>query len=79
MTALGDRIRTARQAARLSQTALADAVGATQQQVSHWESGRKEPSLYYAARLARALGVTLDELAGVETSHPSMDREAPPE
>src|SRR4051812_249569 len=34
----------------------------------HWESGRREPLLSAAARLAKALGCSFDELAGLTSS-----------
>lgn len=51
-----------RLAAGLSQRQLAEACGIEQPHVSRYESGRHEPSLTLAARMAGALGVGLDTL-----------------
>jgi len=60
---LGQRIRAAREALGESQVKLATAVGISQGYLSQLESDEREPTLSIAARLARALGITLDELA----------------
>jgi putative transcriptional regulator len=62
---MGERLRKLRQAAGLSQAELAARAGLTVDSVQNWEQGRSEPSLSRAARLARALGTSLDELAGL--------------
>lgn len=49
--------------AGLSQRELATACGVQQPHVSRWESGRVEPGLIQSRRMARALGVSLDEFA----------------
>lgn len=60
-----DVIRRLRQGAGLSQAGLAAAAGVHQRQINRYESGEQQPALNVAHRLAVALGVTLDELAGV--------------
>lgn len=45
-----------------SQSELADILGVKQQAVSLWESGQRMPSLDNAVKLAKAFGVTLNEL-----------------
>jgi transcriptional regulator with XRE-family HTH domain len=60
----GDVIRRLRQEAGLSQAGLAAAAGVHQRQINRYESGEQQPALNVAHRLAVALGVTLDELAG---------------
>src|SRR3954452_18481089 len=62
-----DVIRRLRQEAGLSQAGLAAAAGVHQRQIDRYESGEQQPGLNVAHRLAVALGVTLDELAGVPT------------
>ena len=59
-----DVIRRLRQEAGLSQAGLAAAAGVHQRQINRYESGEQQPALNVAHRLAVALGVTLDELAG---------------
>jgi molybdate-binding protein/DNA-binding XRE family transcriptional regulator len=60
----GMRLRLARQARGLSQQQLAGVAGVTRQAVSAVESGHSDPSLRVALALARALGVTVEELFG---------------
>ena len=57
-----DNIRTARTAANLTQTALADILGVMQKDISRWENGVREPSATWIKKLAEALGVSADEL-----------------
>jgi transcriptional regulator with XRE-family HTH domain len=61
----GEVIRRLRQGAGLSQAGLAAAAGVHLRQINRYESGEQQPALNVAQRLAVALGVTLDELAGV--------------
>src|SRR3954452_24426461 len=60
----GEIIRRLRQEAGLSQAGLAAAAGIHTRQITRYESGEQQPALDVAKRLAQALGVTLDELAG---------------
>ncbi len=60
----GARLRLARQARGLSQQQLAGVAGVTRQAVSAVESGHSDPSLRVAFGLARALGMTVEELFG---------------
>ena len=60
---LGQRILAARQALGESQVNLAAAAGISQGYLSQLEQDEREPTLSIAARLARALGISLDELA----------------
>ena len=62
--AAGTRLRLARQARGLSQQQLAGMAAVTRQAVSAVESGHSDPSLRVALALARALGMTVDELFG---------------
>jgi transcriptional regulator with XRE-family HTH domain len=52
------RLRAARQAANLTQGALAAAAGAHIKEVREWESGRRVPQVDAVAALARALGIS---------------------
>jgi DNA-binding XRE family transcriptional regulator len=56
------RLWTARLYAGLSQHELATAAGTSRATISSLERGRSTPSLALARSLARALGLTLDEL-----------------
>jgi molybdate-binding protein/DNA-binding XRE family transcriptional regulator len=60
----GARLRLARQARGLSQQQLAGVAGVTRQAVSAVESGHSDPSLRVALGLARALGMTVEDLFG---------------
>ena len=60
---LGQRIRAAREAVGESQVNLAATAGISQGYLSQLEADEREPSLSIAARLAQALGITLDEMA----------------
>jgi len=60
---LGERIRAAREASGLSQVRLATSARISQGYLSQLEQDEREPTLSIAARLATALGVSLDELA----------------
>jgi len=56
--------------AGMRQSELADTVGVRPQTVWRIESGRQRPSLEVARRIARALGVSLDQLLSTEPSIP---------
>jgi transcriptional regulator with XRE-family HTH domain len=67
---VGRRIYTLRKARGLTQAQLAEATGLPQSQISQIESGARLGStiqLDAARRLAFALGVSLDAIAGVPT------------
>ncbi len=59
---LGQRIRAAREARGASQVVVAAAAGISQGYLSQLEQDEREPALSIAARLAQALGISLDEL-----------------
>jgi transcriptional regulator with XRE-family HTH domain len=63
-TKYGKYIRQAREAAGLSQTELAEAVGVEGNQVSRWERDVSPPGLENFDRIATATDRSLDELAG---------------
>jgi len=60
----GAQLRLARQARGLSQQQLAGVAGVTRQAVSAVESGHSDPSLRVALALARAFGMTVEDLFG---------------
>lgn len=62
------RIREARKAAGLSQTALGEECGVTKSAVSQWELGLTEPSLSQLKRICDLTGFTADYI--VRGSHP---------
>jgi len=59
----GQRVRAAREALGKSQVNLAAAAGISQGYLSQLETDEREPTLSIAARLAKALNISLDELA----------------
>src|SRR3954471_13008662 len=69
----GDVMRRLRQEAGLSQAGLAAAAGVHLRQIHRYESGEQQPALDVAQRLASALGVTLDELAGGSSDRVKLD------
>jgi putative molybdopterin biosynthesis protein len=69
----GARLRLARQARGFSQQQLAGMAGVSRQAVSAVESGLSDPSLRVALALARALGLTIEELFGPETPELQVD------
>lgn len=48
----------------LSQKAIADVLGTTQQQINKYEGGQQEMTVSRFIELANFYGITLDELAG---------------
>jgi transcriptional regulator with XRE-family HTH domain len=61
---MGQHLKKLRAAAGLSQSQLARAAGVPVGTLKNWEQGRREPLLGAACKLADALGVGLDDLAG---------------
>lgn len=59
---IGESIRHHRKKLNLTQAQLAERLSVTPQAVSKWESGAGLPDLSMAVPLARALGITTDEL-----------------
>lgn len=59
---LGDRIRAARLAKKMSQLALATAAGVRPEVVSRIETGQSAASLASLHKIAPVLGLSLDEL-----------------
>jgi transcriptional regulator with XRE-family HTH domain len=61
---MGERLQDLRLSAGLSQSQLARAAGIPTGSLKNWEQGLRLPRLDAAYRLAKALGITLDLLAG---------------
>lgn len=57
-----NRLRELRQAAGLSQAALGEALGVSRQTVIAIETGRYDPSLKLALRIARQFGQQVEEV-----------------
>lgn len=62
---LADSLKRLRKDKKISQTALAEALGVTQQAVGKWETGRSSPDPQTLVRLAEYFGVTADTLLGM--------------
>ncbi len=69
--AMGTRVRLLRVNRKMTQSALAEAIGVTFQQVQKYERGTNRISISTAARIARALDTTIPELVG-EVSDPNQ-------
>lgn len=74
---LNEKILYYRKAAKLSQEELAAQVGVSRQAVSKWELGDATPEVDKLLALARAFGVTTDELLG-ESDPTGSQKQAPP-
>lgn len=61
----GERLTQARNNAALTQEELGDMIGASSQQISAYEHGKREPFPYIIIKLAEALGTTTDWLLGL--------------
>ena len=64
---MNEVIRQRRSELGMSQGELATKVGVDRRQIRRYESGETQPTLSVAKTIARALGITVDELAGDET------------
>ena len=60
---MGEKLKAARNAAGLSQAALAEIVGCKQKDRRRWEAGQVEPGVLTVKRMAQALGCSMDDLA----------------
>lgn len=63
-SALGATIRELRKQKKLTQVELAQKIECSQAVVTAYENGHKKPAIDTLAKLADALGVTLDQLVG---------------
>ena len=68
-----DKIRMLRMSRRMSQYALAAAVGVTQGSVSHWENGRAFPEMPVLKALCAYFGISMDELMDGDAMPPEND------
>jgi putative transcriptional regulator len=59
----GQRLHRLRITAKLTQRQLAEAAGVPLSSLQNWEIDRREPGLRPAVRLAKALGVSVEDLA----------------
>ncbi len=76
---LNEKILYYRKAAKLSQEELAARVGVSRQAVSKWELGDATPEVDKLLALARAFGVTTDELLGESEPEAPRGQTPPPQ
>jgi HTH-type transcriptional regulator/antitoxin HipB len=78
--AFGQRLQQLRKAAGLTQAQLAEQIGLSQNGLSQWEAGLREPGISQVAKLCEVLGVKCDafmeapaaDVAPVPRSRPSV-------
>ena len=61
------RMRFFRQQRGLEQKQLGEMIGASANTVNNWEKGRSSPDISFLPAITRALGITLDDLYGIQT------------
>jgi transcriptional regulator with XRE-family HTH domain len=72
-----DTLQELRKAAGLSQVELAQRSDTAIDTLRKWEQGRNLPNIEAAARLAKAMGVSLDRLAGDGEQTPPAPKNSP--
>src|SRR5438067_2025271 len=76
--AVGTRLQQLRQGKGLSQSALAGLAGVPFRSLQNYEQGHRATPLEAAAKLAKALGVSIDVLAGLTEPPPAGQGEGGP-
>lgn len=62
-----EQLASLRKKAGFTQASLAEKLGVTQMAVSHWESGRRAPSIKTLCRIAESINVPVVELLSQPT------------
>lgn len=62
---IGEHIKDARKSAGLTQAHLAEAIGVSQAQIAHYESGRKWPNIQMLIKMCKVLGTSSDKILGI--------------
>lgn len=62
---LSERLREVRKSKKLTQQELAERAGLHLTYVGHLELGKYHPTVYVMWKIAKALGVSIDDLTGV--------------
>ena len=75
-TMIGAKIKQARIEKNMTQLNLADAMGVSYQAVSNWERGNSMPDISKLGDLCAALGLTVNQLLGLEENIPSAVKKA---
>lgn len=69
----GESLRLLRKKNDWSQEDLAKILNTTKQVISNYENSKRSPNIYVAAEYAKALGVSLEEMLGVEPYEQKKD------
>lgn len=72
----GERLSFYMSKAKVSQRELADRVNITPTRLNYWVKDKREPDVFYIKALSEALGVTGDELLGIESHNKPLSAEA---
>lgn len=64
-TGFAQRLLAIRKRKGITQLELADMINSTQRNISHYETGKGYPAVHIIPDIAKALGVTTDELFGI--------------
>lgn len=65
---IGEKIKEARKKANLSQKALGDKLGVSQQMITQYETGKSEIKPDTALKIAKALNISVEELLGLDNT-----------
>src|SRR5436190_5133526 len=71
------RVRLGRILGDESGVETAKRIGVSQPTISRWRTGERVPDVFSIARICRSLGISADELLGVETASSTVAEEAP--
>lgn len=63
---IGMRIKAFREKCEMTQKQLAKSLGVKEAVISNWETGKNRPNVDFLPDICTSLGVTADELLGVE-------------
>ena len=66
MKQFAERLRTLREARKITQTRLAELLGVDPRVYNRWERGAATPQLETVVRIAQILQISLDELTGLQ-------------
>jgi transcriptional regulator with XRE-family HTH domain len=74
----GTVLKTMREKAELSQSALAERAGLSLRSIQNWEQGHRVPRAQSLLALARGVGVSLEQLlAGIDPDEPPVKQKPP--
>jgi transcriptional regulator with XRE-family HTH domain len=74
----GSRLAAVRTARGMSQAGFAERVGLSREMVAYYERRARNPTADFVQRAAAVLGVSADELLGVEPLHKDRNKPGPP-